>query len=145
LVTDPERARSYPEMAVLSAMTHARLPTHYPVLHGLLAALEVVDHEMFGPYYDLVFAALPAAARRHLEEQMTTTYEYRSEFMRNVVGRAKAEGEAHAVLTFLAARGVEVPDEARARIVECTDVDVLDAWARRAATATTVEDLFAED
>jgi hypothetical protein len=36
----------------------------------------------------------------------TSRYEYRSDFMRNLVGRAKAEGEAHAVLTSLDARGV---------------------------------------
>lgn len=73
---------------------------------------------------------------------MSTTYEYRSEFMRNLAARTKAEAEAHAVLTVLEARGVDVPDEARSRIVECTDVDTLDTWARLAATATTIDDLF---
>jgi hypothetical protein len=38
-----------------------------------------------------------------------------------------------------------VPDEARARIIECTDVDLLETWVRRAATATTVDDLFDGD
>jgi hypothetical protein len=132
-------------MTVLSALTHARQPTHYPVLQAFLAALDVVDHDAFGLYYDLVFAALPEAARRHLEEQMTTTYEYRSEFMRNVVGRAEAKGEARAVLAVLEARGLTVPDEIHARVIECTDAAMLDAWVRRAATATTVEDLFTED
>jgi hypothetical protein len=42
----------------------------------------------------------------------------------------------------LSARGVEVPDDARERITGCTDVDQLDTWLGRAATATSVHDLF---
>lgn len=42
----------------------------------------------------------------------------------------------------LAARGIEVPDDARTRITECTDLDQLDGWVRRAATATSITDLF---
>jgi hypothetical protein len=150
VVTDPHMARAFPELAVLSALTHARQPDHYVVLDALLAALDEVDHDAVGLYYDLVFAALPAAARRHLEERMSTTYEFRSEFMRNLVSRAEAKGEArgeargeaHALLTVLEARGVEVPDGARAHILGCTNVALLDAWVARAATATTVDDMF---
>jgi hypothetical protein len=144
VVTDPERARNDPELTVLSAMTHARQPEHYPVLQALLAALTVVDHELFRLYYDLVFAALPAAARHLLEEQMTTTYEYRSEFMRNVAGKAMAEGEARAVLTVLEARGVDVPERGtlpHSRLHRRRPARYLGA---RAVTATTDEDLFDE-
>jgi hypothetical protein len=143
VVTDPDRAQESPELTVLSALTHAHDPDHYPVLDALLIALNVVDHDLVDRYYDLVLAALPAAARHHLEERMSTTY--RSEFMRNLAARAKAETEAQTVLTVLDARGVVVPDEIRARIVACTDVDLLDTWVRRAATATSIEDLFTED
>ena len=76
----------------------------------------------------------------------TRTYEYQSEFVRKYVfqGRlqGRAEGEATAVLAVLEARGIDVPDEARTRIVECTDLDQLDTWVRRAATAESIEDLF---
>lgn len=51
----------------------------------------------------------------------------------------RAEGEAKAILTVLAARDVEVPNDARARIAECTDLDELDTWARRTATVTAVD------
>jgi hypothetical protein len=148
VVTDPARARSDPELTVLSALTHAHQPEHYPVLHALLAALDVVDHDMVELYHDLVFAALPPAARRHLEEQMTATYEYRSEFMRNLVSRSEARGEvrgeAHALLAVLEARGVDVPDGARTHILGCTDAALLDTWVRRAATATAVGELFVD-
>jgi hypothetical protein len=35
-----------------------------------------------------------------------------------------------------------VPDDARARITGCTDLDQLDAWVRRAATVDSIDDLF---
>lgn len=74
------------------------------------------------------------------------TYEYQSDFVRRFIfqGRAegKAEGEAAAVLAVLDARGIEVPDDARARIIECSDLDQLDAWVRRAVTVASIHDLF---
>jgi hypothetical protein len=47
-----------------------------------------------------------------------------------------------ALLAILNARGIPVPDDARARITGCTDLDQLETWVRRAATATTIQDLF---
>jgi hypothetical protein len=52
------------------------------------------------------------------------------------------EGEAAAVLAVLDARGIDVPAEALARITSCTDLEQLDAWVRRAATANTIHELF---
>jgi hypothetical protein len=59
-------------------------------------------------------------------------------------GRAEGEarGKAEAVLGILAARGIDVPDDARARIAACDDLDQLDAWLDRVATANTIEELF---
>jgi hypothetical protein len=99
------------------------------------------------------------AARRYLEALVnTSTYEYQSEFVRRYIlqgradgraegaaqGRAEgaAQGEARAVLTVLEARGIQVPEPVRARITACTDLDQLDVWVRRAATASEVDDLF---
>jgi hypothetical protein len=42
----------------------------------------------------------------------------------------------------LEARGVEVPDDVRARITRCADLDQLDGWLRRAVTADSAQDLF---
>ena len=46
-------------------------------------------------------------------------------------------GKADAVLSVLDARGIAVPDEVRAQILACADVDTLDRWIRRAATLKT--------
>jgi len=145
VVTDADTARENPELAVLSALTHGRHPDRYPVLDALIISLDIVDHEHASMYFDLVLAALPAAARRHLEEQMTTTREFKSDFMRNLVTTSEARGEARAVLTVLEALGIDVPADIRSRITGCTDPVVLDAWVRAAVTVTSVDELFSAD
>jgi PD-(D/E)XK nuclease family transposase len=62
-----------------------------------------------------------------------------------VEGEAKGlvKGEAKAILAFLSARGIAVSSEARARIEACTELAILDRWIARAATAASVEDIFA--
>ncbi|MEU1318768.1 hypothetical protein [Streptomyces tibetensis] len=57
----------------------------------------------------------------------------------------EARGEAKAILRFLAARGVSVPQEARDRIADCTDLDLLNRWLDRTPHVETVDELFAED
>jgi hypothetical protein len=54
------------------------------------------------------------------------------------------EGRAEAVLAFLDARGIEVPDPLRDRITTCNDLHQLDVWIRRAATVASIDDLFAD-
>lgn len=144
VVTDADRAAEAPELAVLSAMAHGSDPDREQVLDALVGALSHVDRERAGLYSDVVLAALPAAARRYLEAMMSTgTWEWQSDYARGLVAEGRTEGEARALLAVLDARGVEVPEEARERITTCTDLDQLDGWVRRAATATSVEDLFA--
>jgi hypothetical protein len=163
VVTDPALARRQPEMAVLSAVAHGERSGQQGVFDALLAALEVVDHDHAKLYADFVLAALPEAVRHSLEDFMTTTsHRYQSDFARRYyaegeakgkaegvaegkaegVAEGKAEGEAMAVLAFLDARGIEVPDPVREDITSCTDLDQLDTWIRRAATATKVQELF---
>jgi hypothetical protein len=152
VVTDAGLARQVPELAVLSALAHGGHPQVAEVLAALLAGLEAIgDPDHADLYADVVFAALPEAARQHLEALMTAgTYEYQSEYARRYFGRGKAEGKAEGraegkaedVLVILAARGVDVPEDARARIIECADLDQLDAWVRRAVTAESIGELF---
>jgi len=61
-----------------------------------------------------------------------------------VEGRAEGEakGEAKSVLMFLEARRLVVTDEQKQRILSCTDLEVLDRWIRKAAVATSVDELF---
>jgi len=80
----------------------------------------------------------------------TRTHENQSEsvrryvFQRRAEGRIEglAEGEVRALLAVLAARRIDLPDEARARITACTDTETLTAWIGRAATADRIEDVL---
>ena len=153
VITDPHQARRSPELAVMSAMAHGD-DHREPVFHALLAALGTVGPDRAALYADLVLAVLPQAARKTLEVCMTTSaHPYQSDFARRYFdqgeakgeakGRAEGEakGEAKAVLAILTARGIDVPDDLREQITTCTDLDQLDTWIRRAATAHTAHDL----
>jgi len=149
-VTTIDEAHRSPELAVLSAMAHGGGPDGADTLSALASALAVVDADRGKLYIDVVLAALPAAARNYLEELMTSTYEYQSDFARRYyfegkaegVVEGKAEGEALALLAVLEALKVDVPDDARSRILACVDLDQLGTWLRRAVTAESITDLF---
>lgn len=145
VLTDATQASRSPALAVLSAMAHGHHPDRNRIIEAMLSALVDDDHRE--RYADIVLAVLPEAAQRYLEKLMTTgTYEYKSDFARRYFsqGEAKgeAQGEAKALLTLLAARDIRVPDDARERITGCTDLDQLDIWIRRAASADSINDLF---
>ncbi len=61
-------------------------------------------------------------------------------------GRAQGltQGRAEAVLRLLAARRLPVDEQARQRILTCTDVDTLDNWFDRALTATTLSEVWGD-
>ncbi|WP_432987418.1 hypothetical protein [Dactylosporangium sp. CA-233914] len=79
----------------------------------------------------------------------TTSHRYQSDFARRYFNEGEASGEARgeargevkALLAILDARGVQIPDQIRADITKCTDLDQLGIWIRRAATANTIQDL----
>jgi hypothetical protein len=159
VVTDLDQARRIPQLAVLSALTHGGRADPAPVFQALLAALNTVDRNHATLYTDLVLTALPAEAKARLEEFMAmrplASFGYpQSDFARRhfsqgeergkAIGeaRGKAIGEVEALLAILDARRVEVPDDIRAEITNCTDLAQLDTWIRRAATAYKIQDLF---
>ena len=54
----------------------------------------------------------------------------------------RVEGRVEALLSFLEARVIEVPEAARERIAGTTEIAALDALLRKAARVERVEDLF---
>ena len=58
--------------------------------------------------------------------------------------KGRLRGRAEAVLRLLAARGVQVGDEAQQRILTCTDMATLDRWFDRAVNATALSDVLEE-
>lgn len=124
---------------MLSAMAHGADPDRTGVLDVLVDALATIQPERAVLYARFVLAALSEVARSHMEVLMSTeTYEYQSEFIR----RYEARGEAKAVLMVLETRGVEVPENVRARMTDCSDLDQLTVWLRRAVTVASIQDRF---
>ena len=149
-VVDLDFAARHVELTVLSALAHAGADeppasTAQIALAALHALAEggQIDQDLRADYADVLWSALSAAARRALEGLMSTaTREYQSEFAREYFAKGRAEGEARALTAILRARGLEVDAARVEQIRACTDLDRLDAWIRRAANATRVEDVF---
>ncbi|MGK3982389.1 hypothetical protein WME99_05095 [Sorangium sp. So ce136] len=78
----------------------------------------------------------PAETRSDQEQARVEQERARAE---RAVGNLSA-----AILVILGVRGVPTSEEARSRILRETDLDVLDRWLKRAATAAEAEDLFRE-
>lgn len=143
VVTDLEQVREAPELAVLSAAAWSTHPDHRKILYTLAVALSTADREKAVRYSEIVLAVLPAAARSYWEELMTAQiFEFQSDYARRLKAEGRAEGEASAVLEVLEARGFDVPDEVRDRVMACSDLDQLKVWVRRAAVIPTIDELF---
>jgi hypothetical protein len=128
-----------PELAVLSAAVHGPGPDGPKVFEALLDCMKTIEADRAQGLIDEVLAVLSRAARDLLEGMMKTeTGEYESHFARSYF----AEGMADTILAVLSAREVAVPDEIRARVMECMDYKQLDLWRRRAATADSIEDVL---
>ena len=130
-----------PELAVVSAAVHGAGPEGAKVFTAMLESFEKIEPEQARGYIDEVLAVLPETARELLEAIMKTRdREYKSDFARGYYG----QGEANAILVVLATRGIQVPEEVRVRISECTDLALLESWLRRAVTAASADELFDE-
>jgi hypothetical protein len=57
--------------------------------------------------------------------------------------RGEATGKAKAILQVLDARGIAVSQSQREEILRCEDLDRLDRWARRAALASSADEVLA--
>jgi hypothetical protein len=146
-ITDPAMACRLPELAVLSAPTHAEGPHVEMVFASLCAALGTLSSDTGALYHDYVLSRFSDAARKLLEDTMKLSdYEWQSEFaLRHIAeGEAKGEarGEAKSVLLVLDARGIPVPEDLRERITGCSDIGQLERWVQRAAVVDSAEQLL---
>jgi hypothetical protein len=109
-----------------------------------LLAIAEAPVELRESYTRIIRAVASESARAALEELMMT--HLKDAFVDGLLdqGRAegRAEGEAHLLLRIMTARGLDIPEHVRVRVAECTDTAILEAWADRAATATSVADVF---
>ena len=152
-VKTPELARQLPELAVLSALAHGNEPAGMEVLLPTIEALLTLDEQRKGFYYDVVLRSLNDAMRRALEQELKMQpgkYEYQSDFARTYFGQGEAKGQAEgeikgetrALLAVLEARGMTLDTSTRERIEACMDAEQLQRWIVRAATASSIHDVF---
>jgi hypothetical protein len=60
-----------------------------------------------------------------------------------VIAQRSARLKAESILSVLEARGLEVDEELRQRILACTDLDVLDRWLKKAAVVASAGEVVA--
>lgn len=150
IVTDPVVAQQSPELAVMSAIVHGTGSEQNAIFDALLSTVNVLAGDRYTLYLDMVLELLPPAAKSSLEGKLSTSTRPYSEFARNIYdqgevqgeARGEARGEAQAVLRVLATRGIEVPDQVRAEIMGCTDIERLETWLDRAIFADKVDEIF---
>ncbi|WP_327584329.1 hypothetical protein OHA25_52450 [Nonomuraea sp. NBC_00507] len=155
VITDPQEAADHLALSAMSVMVHGR---DRKVVEAFATALNDTRDDHAPKYYEYAYSMAGPDIRRLMEEIIMTSTDWPvySPFAREHFGRGLKEGEAKGkaegkaeeaakmVLLVLTARGLDVPDDARARITACTDLIQLEIWATCAATARTIQDLFTE-
>ncbi|NEE03558.1 hypothetical protein [Phytoactinopolyspora halotolerans] len=142
---DPEHALLYAETMLVALPKEAR---RYLEAHMAVYDIHEPKTEFFRRMRDKVLAEGLAEGRAAglAQGRAEGLAEGRAEGLAEgrAEGRAEGEalGEAKSILTVLAARGVGVPDDARARILNCSDLRQLEAWLEHAVTADSTDDLF---
>jgi hypothetical protein len=130
-----ELARRLPEWTALFAQVQAgpEGTTHLVVLSRYL--LWIGDKAVHEAAKQVLHSVLD---EQRSEELMGSYRSYGEELMDEGLRRGRAEY----ILRTLSARGVQVDDAARQRILTCTDVATLDRWFDRALNATTLREVL---
>ena len=163
-ITSPREAGKNLALATLAAMTHSKDRNLDAILEALASALGSADEESADYFFELLEIGLGnTPARENWRNLMAvgTYFPGRGTLKEETYLKAKAEGmaegkaegkaeaqaeeRARSIISVLEARQIPTLADQRQRITECTDLDILDLWLRRAITATEAEDLFAED
>ncbi len=145
-ITDENKAREDPELAVLSAMAHGQDADSAKSAQIAVAAHLAsvgLDEDRSRLYFDLVLSSLSEAARRALQTMDPAKYEYRSDFARRYVAegitQGNAQGRAAMVTRLLTLRFGSLPEDVRSGIAAAS-IEELDAIGERLLTAETLQE-----
>jgi hypothetical protein len=135
-----------PEIATLSAITR---PNDVETVVAVATTLATFDDERGLIYYDYLRGQLPETVRSQLEELMIDTAprlpdRFTEPIERAAEARGEARGEAKCLLTVLEARQLSILADQREIIESCADTGKLLSWTKKAATASSVEEIFAD-
>jgi hypothetical protein len=150
VISTPEAAARDIPMTVLSTVLHHNDPEAKAILDTLATVLK--DLNKRDAYAADIFVELTAqglgtgAVAEHWRKLVTMELSFfQSPLAQELRDEGRAEGEAKALLLVLAGRGIDVSDEARERITNCTDHATLSTWLTRSATATSAAEIFEDD
>jgi tetratricopeptide (TPR) repeat protein len=139
---DDERSRLYADLVLASVDEAARA-----ILEALMASGNYEYQSDFARRYVAQGKAEGIAegkAEGIAEGKAEGIAEGKAEGIAEGKAAGRAEGGAHAIFAVLAARGLDVPDEVRARITACTELARLDACLARAVTASSAAEVIDE-
>lgn len=149
-ITDPEEATRRPELALLSAMAYGDTEHAAQIAQAALTGIKLLDDKRAGFYCDILYNSINKAARRALELKMKG-YVYTSPIMVDLIQQGLAQGRdeglrlaTRSLLAMLRARNIDVPEPARQRIQDETNMARVERWIDRATTATNLAEVFAE-
>jgi len=147
-IRSAEEALAHPAVAALTAL--ARLDAAGTKDGRERAIAEVLriceafvraDFERRGAYLWLIHGTSHGAFRATLEKLLG---DHGMTALQMILKEGEAKGEAKALLTVLRARGLVVDAALEGRVRGVTDLRQLEAWIERAASATRLEDVFAD-
>lgn len=148
-ITDESVVAREPAMATFSAIVHSESENAAAILGMLARGMRSFDKataKYWCEWLEVGLEDTPARETwRELEKMVATYFPGRGTLFEETYLEGKAEGKAESILSVLEKRGIPVPENTRDRIISCTDLDTLTLWFDRSLTATTVEDLFAEE
>ena len=159
VITTAAAARKDLALATLSVITHAKDPDIEVILKATATALRDTPSEVADPIIELISQGMGTYPSAELWRKLVSvdlsfykspiSQEIRAEGREQGLEEGLARGEvlhaAVAVLEVLDARGMAVPKSVRERVLGCGDIDTLNDWLRRAATARRADGIFTDE
>ena len=147
VITNVAEARKDPAFTTLAAITHANNPDLGAILKTLSTALRDIPEAIANPLAELVAQGLgnrPAAQQWRNLVAMDLSF-YTSPMSEEIRAEGEAKGRAEDILRLLELRDIAITGEAREKIANCRDPQLLDQWFSRAVTATTTDEVLVEE
>ncbi|MBX3225919.1 MAG: hypothetical protein KIT84_29915 [Labilithrix sp.] len=149
LITRREDAARFAELAMVSALVHAHEARGEDAMVAALDAARRLDVERAGTYADLLEAVHRRLLHRYGKLMPLFDYVYQGPTakrlygngMKDGVAKGVAKGTRSSLLAVIRARSLRISAAGRARIKDCTDVDLL-RWLVRAVVAEREADIW---
>jgi hypothetical protein len=152
-ITDESEVARQPALATISAIVHSESKNIAATLDIMARGMRSFDKGTAKYWCEFLEVGLKDTPAREtwkgLQNMVATYFPGHGTLFEETYLEGKAEGRAEdrasLILRVLEKHGIPVPEDIRERITSCTDLDTLMNWFDRSLTATTAEDLFAED